>query len=78
MKTTLIIRISLVSLSVFIYGYIFKENNWPGGYLAILLGGNFFSISLILLAMTLNLKKIEISMNNTDEEIDNNNFNKKN
>ena len=58
MKTTsLLIRLILFFLSVFIIGYIFKTMHWPGRYFILIFGGVGFSFSLIILSFTLDLKK---------------------
>lgn len=72
MKTTsLLIRLILFFLSVFIIGYIFKTIHWPGRYFILIFGGVGFSFSLIILSFTLDLKKIENIIINKSKEIDN-------
>jgi hypothetical protein len=39
MKTTLIIRISLLCLPIFIIGFIVKSMHWPGGHFIFIIGG---------------------------------------
>ena len=70
MKTTsLLIRLILFFLSVFIIGYIFKTMHWPGRYFILIFGGVGFSFSLIILSFTLDLKKIENIIINKSKEI---------
>ena len=70
MKTTsLLIRLILFFISVFIIGYIFKTMHWPGRYFILIFGGVGFSFSLIILSFTLDLKKIENIIINKSKEI---------
>ena len=70
MKTTsLLIRLILFFLSVFIIGYIFKTMHWPGRYFILIFGGVGFSFSLIIFSFTLDLKKIENIIINKSKEI---------
>jgi hypothetical protein len=70
MKTTsLLIRLILFFLSVFIIGYIFKTMHWPGRYFILIFGGVGFSFSLIILSFTFDLKKIENIIINKSKEI---------
>lgn len=76
MKTTLLIRISLLSLSIFMMGFIVKSMHWPGGHFTFIIGGSSFMWSLMMLALTIDLKKIAKIINHMDEEVENNNFKK--
>ena len=67
--TSLLIRLILFFLSVFIIGYIFKTMHWPGRYFILIFGGVGFSFSLIILSFTLDLKKIENIIINKSKEI---------
>ena len=72
MKTTsLLIRLILFFISVFIIGYIFKTMHWPGRYFMLIFGGVGFSFSLIILSFTFDFKKIENIIINKSKEIDN-------
>ena len=71
MKTTsLLIRLILFFISVFIIGYIFKTMHWPGRYFILIFGGVGFSFSLIILSFTFDFKKIENIIINKSKEID--------
>jgi hypothetical protein len=72
MKTaSLLIRLILFFISVFIIGYIFKTMHWPGRYFILIFGGVGFSFSLIILSFTFDFKKIENIIINKSKEIDN-------
>ena len=71
MKTaSLLIRLILFFISVFIIGYIFKTMHWPGRYFILIFGGVGFSFSLIILSFTFDFKKIENIIINKSKEID--------
>ena len=76
MKTTLIIRISLLCLPIFIIGFIVKSMHWPGGHFIFIIGGMGLACSTTFLALTIDLKKIAKIINHMDEEVDNHNFKK--
>ena len=50
--------------------------HWPMGHFIFAIGGSSFMWSLIMLALTIDLKKIAKIINHMDEEVDSRNFKK--